>query len=32
MVAHSQCRPDTVDLADTDMQVKTLLQFHLDGG
>jgi hypothetical protein len=32
MVAHSECRPDTVDLADTDMQVKTLLQFHLNGG
>jgi hypothetical protein len=32
MVADPECRPDTVDLADTHLQVKTLSQFHLNGG
>ncbi len=32
MVADPECRPDTIDLADAHMQVKTLSQFHLDGG
>ncbi len=32
MVADSECRPDTVDLAETYSEVKTLLQFPPDGG
>jgi hypothetical protein len=31
-VADAECRSDTVDLADTYLQVKMLSQFHLDGG
>lgn len=32
MEASTECRSDAVDLADAHMQVKTLSQFHLDGG
>ena len=31
-IADAECRSDTVDLADTYLQVKMLSQFHLDGG